>query len=70
MNFEEMTDLMQNSGITVRKYCGIPVDEMNMCANEAEGELTVEIEDGITIPVPICKPHLDVITSHYDVENV
>lgn len=70
MNFEQMTNLMQEPGVTVRKYCSMPLDEVNMCSNEAAGELTVETEEGTVIPLPVCEPHLKAIASQYDVYSV
>lgn len=70
MNLDEMAALMSKPGVTVMQFCGVEVDDENMCDQEAIGELTVPLEDGITIPVPVCKTHLDSIRAEFDVENI
>jgi hypothetical protein len=68
--FADMVDLMRQPGVTVMKFCGIPVDEENCCDQEAVGEILAELEEGITIPIPICEGHLEAIMSEYSVEDL
>lgn len=58
---------LEKSGVTVRKFCGIEVEEEIGCSNEAVGELTVLLEDGMEVPIPVCQGHLDTISSDYHV---
>jgi hypothetical protein len=70
MKFDEMAEIMSKPGITIRKYCGIAVDENIMCDGEAVGELTAQLDDGTVVPIPICETHLKLVTSRYDVESL
>jgi hypothetical protein len=66
-----MMDLsnLEKSGVTVRKFCGLEVEESIGCPNEAVGDLTITLEDGQEVPIPVCQGHLDVIRSEYDVQG-
>ncbi|XAO35298.1 hypothetical protein SEA_FRANCOB_110 [Streptomyces phage Francob] len=60
---------MENVGITVKKFCGLDIENMG-CTGEAVGDIIVEMEDGVQIPLPVCQQHLDVIQSTYEVEHL
>jgi hypothetical protein len=68
--FAEMAELMAKPGVTVMQFCGISVDEDNFCDQEAEGEVLAELEDGVTIPIPVCGGHLQAIMNEYEVEEL
>lgn len=68
--FAEMVDLMGKPGVTVMQFCGVEVDEDNFCDQEAVGEVLAELEDGVTIPIPICEGHLRAVQSQYGVEEL
>lgn len=59
---------LEKSGVTVRKFCGLEVEEEIGCPNEAVGDLTVLLEDGTEVPIPVCQGHLDVIKFDYHVQ--
>lgn len=69
-NFQEMVDLMGKPGVTVVQFCGVPVDEENICDQEAVGEILAELEDGVTVPIPICQGHLEAVAREYNVEEL
>ncbi|QIN94653.1 hypothetical protein PP460_gp149 [Streptomyces phage Muntaha] len=68
--FAEMVDLMGRPGVTVMQFCGVSVDEENLCDQEAVGEILAELEDGVTVPVPICEGHLHAVQAQYSVEEL
>jgi len=68
--FAQTAELMAKPGVTVRQFCGISVDEENLCDQEAVGEILAELEEGMTIPVPICQGHLEAVQKEYGVEDL
>ncbi|AVD99296.1 hypothetical protein SEA_BILLNYE_103 [Streptomyces phage BillNye] len=68
--FQEMLDLMGKPGVTVMQFCGISVDDDNFCDQEAVGEVLAELEDGVTLPIPICEGHLRAVQAQYTVEEL
>jgi hypothetical protein len=69
-DFKEAAELMAKPGVTIMQFCGVSVDEDNFCDQEAEGEILAEMEDGITVPIPVCAGHLAAIISQYEVEEL
>jgi len=67
-----MIDLaeLEKTGVTVRKFCGLDIEDGVGCPEEAVGEIIAAMEDGIEIPVPICNIHLKMIQSEFDVEGL
>jgi hypothetical protein len=65
-----MVDLMGKPGVTVMQFCGMEVDEDNLCDQEAVGEILAELEDGVTVPIPICDGHLRAVVAQYEVEEL
>ncbi|WMI33502.1 hypothetical protein SEA_PHREDRICK_112 [Streptomyces phage Phredrick] len=61
---------LENQGLTVKKFCGLDIQENVGCTGEAVGDIVAEMEDGVQIPIPICQQHLDVIQSVYEVESL
>lgn len=61
---------LENAGVTVKKFCGLDIQEGMGCTGEAVGDIIAEMEDGVQIPIPVCQQHLDVIQSKYDVESL
>ncbi|AZU97183.1 hypothetical protein SEA_EMMA1919_114 [Streptomyces phage Emma1919] len=61
---------LENQGLTVKKFCGLDIQENVGCTGEAVGDIVAEMEDGMQIPIPVCQQHLDVIQSHFDVESL
>ncbi len=61
---------MENVGITVKKFCGLDIQEGVGCTGEAVGDMLLEMEDGVQIPIPVCQQHLDVIQATYEVESL
>jgi hypothetical protein len=68
--FAEMLELMGKPGVTIMQFCGISVDEDNFCDQEAVGEILAELEDGVTVPIPICEGHLYAVQAQYSVEEL
>lgn len=63
----DLSDL-EKSGVSVRKFCGLEIQEGIGCSKEAVGDLTVILEDGTEVPIPVCQMHIDAIQSDFDVE--
>lgn len=61
---------LKDAGVTVKKFCGLDIQENMGCTGEAVGDILVEMEDGVQFPIPVCQQHLDVIQSTYDVEHL
>lgn len=59
---------LENSGVVFKKFCGLDIEDSVGCPNEAVGDITTTLEDGMEVPIPICQVHLDIISSKYDVE--
>ncbi len=60
--------LAQMPGVVFKKFCGMS-DEESTCTNEAVGEIMV-VDEGITIPIPVCEIHLAEIQSLYNVDDI
>lgn len=63
-------DDLSKAGVIVKKYCGLDREENVGCTEEAVGDITVQLEDGVMIPIPICQVHLDMIQSDHDIEHL
>jgi hypothetical protein len=61
---------LENQGLTVKKFCGLDIQENMGCTGEAVGDIVAVMEDGVQIPIPVCQQHLDVIQSNFDVESL
>lgn len=68
LNFDEL----ESAGVTIKKFCGMPVEQIDenhyvACDKEAVGELTfvVDNEDGSQTPinVPVCEDCLSKMQS-------
>jgi hypothetical protein len=68
--FQEMLDLMDKPGVTIMQFCGIEVELDIFCDQEAVGEVLAELEDGVTVPIPICEGHLHAVQAQYSVEEL
>jgi hypothetical protein len=68
--FADMLELMNKPGVTIMQFCGIEVEEDKFCDQEAVGEVLAELEDGVTVPIPICEGHLRAVQAQYSVEDV
>lgn len=59
-------------GVEVRRFCGLPVSEtdgtLEMCVNEADGDVTFLYEDEGEISVPICSECFLKIQNEYGVD--
>lgn len=66
MNFDFL-DEAKKSGITTMKFCGVELEGNMMCPEEAAGELSVETDEGMIIPIPICSRHLEMVHQEYGV---
>lgn len=69
-DFSEIASLMGQPGVTIMKFCGVSVDEDNICDQEAVGEILADLGDGATVPVPVCEPHLEAIIKEFEVEEL
>ncbi|QOI67501.1 hypothetical protein SEA_BEUFFERT_109 [Streptomyces phage Beuffert] len=65
----DLTDL-ENRGVTVKKFCGLDIQDGVGCTGEAVGDITAQMEDGVEIPIPVCQPHLDAIMAEFDVHDL
>lgn len=67
-----MIDLaeLEKAGVTVKKFCGLDVEDGVGCSEEAVGEIIAQLEDDIQVPVPVCQGHLEMIMSEFDVERM
>jgi len=67
-----MIDLseLKNAGVTIKKFCSLDVKENISCTGEAVGEVVAQMEDGMTIPLPVCQIHLDMIQAEFAVEQL
>jgi hypothetical protein len=67
-----MLDLsnLAEHGVTFKKFCGMEVREGLGCTGEAVGEITAQLEDGTSVPIPVCQIHLDSIMAEFDVETI
>lgn len=61
---------LEKSGVVVRKFCGLEIEESIGCPNEAVGDITAVLDDGIEVPIPVCDDHLKMIQSQFDVEHL
>jgi hypothetical protein len=61
---------LEAAGVSVKKFCGLDIQENMGCTGEAVGDIIAEMEDGVQIPIPVCEQHLDLIQSNYKVENL
>ncbi|QIQ62992.1 hypothetical protein SEA_MOAB_115 [Streptomyces phage Moab] len=61
---------LEKAGVSVKKFCGLDIQEDMGCTGEAVGDMILEMEDGVKVPIPVCQQHLDLIQANYDVENV
>jgi hypothetical protein len=69
-DFQQMADLMGQPGVTIRQFCGLDIQDGLTCPNEAVGEILAELEDGVTVPIPICEGHLHAVQAQYSVEEL
>ncbi|AXG66212.1 hypothetical protein SEA_ANNADREAMY_102 [Streptomyces phage Annadreamy] len=65
----DLTDI-ENRGVTFKKFCGLDAEDGVGCTEEAVGDITAELEDGVKIPVPVCEGHLQELIAAYNVEQV
>ncbi|HEX7764241.1 MAG TPA: hypothetical protein VF433_11610 [Cellvibrio sp.] len=67
-----MMDLseLENAGVTVKRFCGLDMDEDVGCTGEAVGEIIAQLENGVQVPIPVCEIHRDLIQSQFDVERL
>jgi hypothetical protein len=62
-------DELKKAGVTVKKFCGMDIDGIT-CTGEAVGDMIVQMEDGMQVPIPVCEQHLEAIRWQFDVEDV
>lgn len=62
-------DSLKEAGVTVKRFCGLDIQDGVGCTGEAVGELVAVLEDGIEVPIPVCQPHRDVIMAEFEVEQ-
>jgi len=61
---------LEKAGVSVKKFCGLDIQEDMGCTGEAVGDIIIEMEEGQQIPIPVCQQHLDMIQANYDVESL
>lgn len=61
---------LENSGLTVKRFCGLDIQENVGCTGEAVGDMIIEMESEKQVSIPVCQQHLDLIQSEFDVENL
>lgn len=61
---------LEKAGVTVKRFCGLDVQEGTGCSEEAVGEIIAQLENDVQVPVPVCQFHLDMIASEFDVEHL
>lgn len=62
MNLSDIiTEYAGGRPVEFRRQCGIPLDETTICPQEAIGEVTIPLEDGTAIDMPICEGHLEAL---------
>lgn len=66
MTFEILEEA-KKSGVTTMKFCGVELEGNIMCPEEASGELQVEADEGMIIPIPICERHLQMVSVEYGI---
>lgn len=61
---------LENAGVTVKRFCGLDIQDGVGCTGEAVGEIVAVLEKDVHVPIPVCQPHLDMIQSDFDVEGL
>jgi len=66
-----MIDLveLEKAGVTVKRFCGLDIQDGVGCTGEAVGEIIAVLEDDIEVPIPVCQPHRDAIMAEFEVEQ-
>lgn len=68
--FGQNLDDLTSAGVTVRYFCGIPLDDDgNICPQEAVGEITLPVEGMPDVTLPVCEGHLKFIGENFSVES-
>lgn len=63
-------DSLKKAGVTVRQFCGLDESEGVGCSHEAVGEIIAQMENGQSVPIPICDTHLEVVMAEFNVEKI
>jgi hypothetical protein len=63
-------DELKRSGVTVKQFCGLDAEEGVGCSEEAVGEIIAQMENGQSVPIPICQLHLEIVMAEFEVEEL
>lgn len=67
----DLSDLSEltKSGVTMKKFCGLDIQDGIGCTGEAVGDITAQMEDKTEVPIPVCQAHLDMIMAEFSVQD-